>query len=77
MICVFAIVCAFRPDLSKRIEDLLSREEDPAVTTEINGAPSEAGQDVYLKEDHESEEETDLLQQNDGETMEETKPVEE
>lgn len=77
LLCIFIVVCAFRPDLSKRVSGFLYPEENHAMTAEINADPPETEPDSYAVKESGSEERFSNGQQDNGEGAQEAEPAEE
>ncbi len=77
LLCIFIVVCAFRPDLSKRVSGFLYPEENHAMTAEINADPPETEPDSYAAKERGSEERSSNGQQDNGEGAQEAEPAEE
>lgn len=72
LLCVFVVVCAFRPDLSERVSEVLYPEKNPAATAERNADLPEAGPGVSVRGDSGEKEESFARQQDGGEGAEKT-----
>ena len=69
LLCIFVLVCAFRPDLSEKVGAFLYPENGRGMTAEVNGGPPE--RDIYPVADTGEEEDSSDRQQDVEESTEE------